>query len=158
MGKGAGKGKGKKKEPEPEDTGPPPPPPDLNNYVALSLKLMNWKFMDDSTVVTDETHLFTIKKKLEQKHGRMKQLVICKDSYAERNELRDDMKTLKDYGILGAQKPNEPAPITLFSPIRTPLQTIAPSPIHTLRSSTTGAVCPIGWVRSYTSCQSASVM
>ena len=72
-GKGAGKGKGKKKEPEPEDTGPPPPPPDLNSYVALSLKLMNWKFMDDSTIVTDETHLFTIKKKLEQKHGRMKQ-------------------------------------------------------------------------------------
>ena len=36
----------------------------------------------------------------------MKQLVICKDSYAERNELRDDMKTLKEYGILGAQKPN----------------------------------------------------
>ena len=114
MGKGAGKGKGKKKEPEPEDTGPPPPPPDLNSYVALSLKLMNWKFMDDSTIVTDETHLFTIKKRLEQKHGRMKQLVICKDSYAERNELRDDMKTLKEYGILGAQKPAEPAPITLF--------------------------------------------
>ena len=63
MGKGAGKGKGKKKEPEPEDTGPPPPPPDLNSYVSLSLKLMNWKFMDDSTIVTDETHLFTIKKK-----------------------------------------------------------------------------------------------
>ena len=75
---------------------------------------MNWKFMDDSTIVTDETHLFTIKKRLEEKHGRMKQLVICKDSYAERNELRDDMKTLKEYGILGAQKPNEPAPITLF--------------------------------------------
>ena len=114
MGKGAGKGKGKKKEPEPEDTGPPPPPPDLNSYVSLSLKLMNWKFMDDSTIVTDETHLFTIKKRLEAKHGRMKQLMICKDSYAERNEMWDDMKTLKEYGILGAQKPNEPAPITLF--------------------------------------------
>ena len=46
---------------------PPPPPPDLNSYVSLSLKLMNWKFMDDSTVVTDETHLFTIKKRLEHR-------------------------------------------------------------------------------------------
>ena len=83
-----GKKKGKA-EPEPEvPTGPPPPPPDLRNYVTLQLKLMNWKFTDCSIVVpSEETHLFTIKKRLEAMHGRMKGLVICKDSYAERNEL-----------------------------------------------------------------------
>jgi hypothetical protein len=110
-----GKKKGKA-EPEPEvPTGPPPPPPDLRNYVTLQLKLMNWKFTDCSIVVpSEETHLFTIKKRLEAMHGRMKGLVICKDSYAERNELKDDMKTLHEYGIFGAQKDAPPVLVTLF--------------------------------------------
>ena len=49
-----------------------------------------------------------------------------------------------------------PAPIILFSPIVTPLQTIALSPIHTLSLSTTGLVFPTGSDLSYIPCQSAS--
>ena len=50
-----------------------------------------------------------------------------------------------------------PAPITLFSPIVTPLHTIALSPIQTLSCNVIGAQLPGALVRSYTSCQSASV-
>ena len=41
-----------------------------------------------------------------------------------------------------------PAPMTLFSPMVTPLQTFAPSPIQTFCSRMTGRVIPTTSVRS----------
>jgi len=76
--------------------------PDVVNYVTLEFKLMNWGFLDFSLRVPTDTHLFTVKKKLEERHGRIRDLVVCMSSYAEKNEMTDDVKTLDDYGIKGA--------------------------------------------------------
>merc|ERR1719231_579746 len=77
-----------------------------DKYVTLEFYLMNWSFMDTSMRVKTDTHLFTIKQKLVQRHGRIKDLVICKDSFTAKNELDDDMKTLEEYGVTGA--PDDP--------------------------------------------------
>ena len=45
---------------------------------------------------------------------RIKDLVICKDSFAEKNELREDMKTLADYGIFGAPEDKDPVSVQMY--------------------------------------------
>ena len=77
-------------------------------YVTLDLRLMNWDFMNFKLRVPTESYVFAVKQKLCERHGRIRDLVLCKHSYAEKNELTDDMKTLKEYGILGAPKRSEP--------------------------------------------------
>lgn len=38
---------------------------------------------------------------LSERHGLMKDLKMCVNSFNDANELKDDMKTLKDHGIQG---------------------------------------------------------
>ena len=73
-----------------------------DKWVTLEFYLMNWNFMDTSMRTKTDTHLFTIKQHLVKRHGRIKDLVICKESFTSANELTDDMKTLEDYGVIGA--------------------------------------------------------
>lgn len=90
MGKGGAKKKGKKgkKGGGGDDDGgenapqqaPPPPSmllPDVENYVTLEMNLMNWRFMNFKMRIRTETHLFTVKNTLAERHGRIKDLVIC---------------------------------------------------------------------------------
>lgn len=45
-------------------------------------------------------------------HGRVANLIICKGAFTEANELADEMKTLKGYGIKGAPREVDP-PVTV---------------------------------------------
>ena len=42
---------------------------------------------------------------LQEKHGRIENIVLCKDEFRETNEMLDVKKTLKDYGIEGSCLP-----------------------------------------------------
>lgn len=66
--------------------------------VRLEFKLMNWSYMNFEMRLPTTTYLFAIKKRLEERHGAG-HFLICKDAFAEQNEMTDDMKTLEDYGI-----------------------------------------------------------
>lgn len=127
MGKGGAKKKGKKSKKGGGDNddgegaatsqAPPPPSmllPDVENYVTLEMNLMNWRFMNFKMRIRTETHLFTVKNTLAERHGRIKDLVICKDSFAEKNEMREDMRTLADYGIFGAPEDKEPVSVQIY--------------------------------------------
>jgi hypothetical protein len=46
--------------------------------------------------------------------NRIKDLVICKDSFTEANEMLDEMKTLADYGITGSKRDNEAEIVNVF--------------------------------------------
>ena len=77
--------------------------PIVEEWVTLDLKLLNWNYMNfHHRCKTSDTRLFQIKKLLTEKHGRIKDLKVCKEQFAERNEMTDDMMTLKAYGIKGA--------------------------------------------------------
>ena len=58
--------------------------------------------MNFQVKVRTDAHLFSIKKKIEERHGRITELRICKEQFSERNEMTDEMKTLQAYGIEGA--------------------------------------------------------
>lgn len=45
-------------------------------------------------------------------HGRVDDLILCKGSFTEANELKDEMQTLKGYGIKGAPRGVDP-PVTV---------------------------------------------
>lgn len=45
-------------------------------------------------------------------HGRVTDLILCKGAFTEANELADEMKTLKGYGVKGAPRGADP-PITV---------------------------------------------
>ncbi len=57
--------------------------------------------MNFSMKFRDNTHVFTIKKILQERHGRMDDLKVCFNSFADVNEVTDEMLTLKDCGIRG---------------------------------------------------------
>jgi hypothetical protein len=52
----------------------------------------------------ENTHIFTIKKILRERHGRMEDMKICLNAFTESNEVTDDMLTLQDCGIKGAHR------------------------------------------------------
>ena len=55
------------------------------------------------------THIFTIKKLLQERHGRIKKIVLWKDEFRETKEMLDDMKTLKEEAFdTGYVKENAP--------------------------------------------------
>mmetsp|Transcript_973 Transcript_973/g.1221 ORF Transcript_973/g.1221 Transcript_973/m.1221 type:complete len:148 (+) Transcript_973:20-463(+) len=82
--------------------------PEFEEWVTLQLNLLNWSYMNMDYRVKTSTHIFRIKNMLKEKHGRIEDLIICKDSFNEANEMADEMKTLAEYGINGAPEDVEP--------------------------------------------------
>jgi len=75
----------------------------LDNWVIIDFKLLNWKYMNFSQKFRDTTHIFTIKKLLCERHGRIEDLRICVNSFSESTEIKDEMLSLKECGIKGRQ-------------------------------------------------------
>lgn len=82
--------------------------PDL--WVKLEFKLLNWNYMNFSTKVRDNSRIFALKKLLAERHGHIKDLKLCLNSFTEANELVDEMATLVDAGIKGEQQSYSIAP------------------------------------------------
>ena len=78
-------------------------PIDPDNYVLLDFRLLTWKYMNFSMKFSDHTHIFTIKKLLEERHGRVSDLQICFNAFSEANTVKDEMLTLKECGLTGRQ-------------------------------------------------------
>ena len=76
--------------------------PDL--WVKIEFKLLNWKYMNFSAKVRDNSRVFALKKLLAGRHGHVKDLKLCLNSFSESNELEDEMATLADVGIKGEQQ------------------------------------------------------
>ena len=70
-------------------------------YVKVDFKLLNWHYMNYQAKVKEDTHIFTIKKMLRERHGRIEDLKVCLGSFTETNELADEMLTLKECGVKG---------------------------------------------------------
>jgi hypothetical protein len=49
----------------------------------------------------EDTYIFTIKKILRERHGKIEDLRLCFNSFIEANEIHDEMLTLKDCGLKG---------------------------------------------------------
>lgn len=117
------KGGGKKKK---KDDGPAAPSagassfqplvliPVTEQWVTLELKLLNWNYMNFHHRCKTDTRLFQIKNLLQEKHGRTQNLKICKEAFAERNEMVDDMATLEAEGIQGAAQEAPQVMYTLY--------------------------------------------
>ena len=98
-------GKKKKDEDGEEEGGAAPPSSSmtLDNWVLLEFKLLNWKYMNFSQKFRETTHVFTVKKLLCERHGRIEDLRICLNSFSETTEIKDEMLTLKECGLKGRQ-------------------------------------------------------
>jgi hypothetical protein len=87
--------KGKKAKGEPKvkvDEAPPPYVPKRESWINIEFKLLNWKFMNFAQRFrTEETHLFTIKKLLQERHGKLDSLKLCFYSFTDSNELNDEI-------------------------------------------------------------------
>lgn len=69
--------------------------------IILEFKLLNWKYMNFSVKFRETTPIFTIKKLLRERHGRVEDLKLCLHSFTEANELNDEMLTLLEVGLKG---------------------------------------------------------
>lgn len=49
----------------------------------------------------EDTHLFTIKRILQERHGKLDSLKLCFHAFTDANELNDEMMTLREVGIKG---------------------------------------------------------
>jgi hypothetical protein len=67
------------------------------------------------TLRVDDTTLCTLKEVIKKWHGgKIASLTVCKDSFQEMNELREDGLTLKECGIDGCADKNEAPVVTLY--------------------------------------------
>lgn len=81
-----------------------------DNYLHLEFRMLNWKYMNFSMRFREETHIFTIKKLLAERHGRVENMKICLDAFSEANEIKDEMLTLKECGLKGRPPQMIPGP------------------------------------------------
>jgi len=84
-----------------KETTPHAPVRSDEKFVKVDFKLLNWHYMNFQMKLKEETHIFTIKKMLRERHGRLEELKVCLGSFTESNELVDEMLTLKDCGVKG---------------------------------------------------------
>ena len=90
----------------------------VDKFVNCQLKLINWIFLDfelkDCNV--EKMRLFTIKRKIKERHGRIKDLKVYMGTVSPSTELTDDMATLSDMGVEGSEKNeiDEPDEIVLY--------------------------------------------
>ena len=108
--------------------------PDPEKWVTLEMNLMNWAFLNFNKKVRVKTHIFSLRRLLEEKHGRMKDLKICLHQFTEKNEMNDSMKTLEDYfeevepKVDGKAKGEEDVVVRIFYDFR-PHDADDPNPI-----------------------------
>ena len=57
--------------------------------------------MNFSMKFKEETRIFTIKKILQERHGKLESLKLCFHAFVEANEVDDEMLTLKECGLKG---------------------------------------------------------
>ena len=97
------KGKSKKDKGDKDDAEAKeePIPLVLDNYLQLEFRMLNWKFMNFGQRFKETTNIFTIKKLLAERHGRVEDMKICIDAFSEANEIKDEMLTLKECGLKG---------------------------------------------------------
>jgi len=102
------KGKSKKKG-APKKTGPVSTytpidvPNDDENIVTLQLKLINWTFQNFTIKVKTSTPLFSIANKLRQRHGKLRDLRLYKDTVNDDNILDGEFSSLHELGIQGSK-------------------------------------------------------
>jgi len=103
--KGGGGGDGEDGEEGEKEGGFTPQvlPSSSDMWVMLEFKLLNWKYMNMSMKFRDTTHIFTIKKMLKERHGRIEDLKVCLNSFSESTEVKDEMMTLRECGLKGRQ-------------------------------------------------------
>lgn len=84
----------------------------FDGWILLEFKLIDWSYMDFSRVFRSSTTIHTIKEVIVNYHGgNIQKLTLCKDTYLETNELRNDRITLKEcLGISGSLDKNK-APV-----------------------------------------------
>ncbi|DBA04281.1 TPA: hypothetical protein N0F65_002043 [Lagenidium giganteum] len=87
--------------------------PEVQRFVTLDMRLLNWNYLNFKLRVKTTTRLFAIKQQIQKRHGPITDLKICKGHFSEANEMRHDMDTLADYGIEGAPE-NEVEAICLI--------------------------------------------
>ena len=71
----------------------------LDNFLDLEFRMLNWKYMNFRQRFKETTNIFTIKKLLTERHGRVEDMKICVDAFSEANEIKDEMLTLKECGL-----------------------------------------------------------
>ena len=91
----------------------------VDKFVNLHLKLVNWIFLDfelkDCNV--EKVRLFTLKRKIKERHGRVNCLRVYMGTISPQSELTEDMATLQEMGVEdspkgdGTEKPDE---VTLY--------------------------------------------
>ena len=79
------------------------------------MQLLNWNYLNFKLRLRTSTRLFVLKDEIRNRHGQITDLKICRGYFAEKNELRDDMSTLQDYGIEGVPE-NEPEAVRVCKP------------------------------------------
>ncbi|KAJ1420719.1 hypothetical protein B484DRAFT_452973, partial [Ochromonadaceae sp. CCMP2298] len=79
------------------------------NWINIQFKLLHWTFMNFTMKFRENTHIFTLKKLLQSRHGRIDDLKLCFNAFNETNEIKDEMLTLKECGLSGSpMEPPEP--------------------------------------------------
>lgn len=77
---------------------------DDTKWVTLDMKLVNWVYLNYTLRLKLDTPLYSLKKKLVERHGRMTELRLYKENVTPENELTDEMITLGQAGVPGGLK------------------------------------------------------
>lgn len=73
-----------------------------------NIQLIDWSYMNFSESVAITTTVSQIKQNIADRHGRIINCKLYKESCAVENEMDDESKSLRDYDLQGGTKENCP--------------------------------------------------
>ena len=78
----------------------------VQQYVTIHCKLVNWVFLDFTLkdVCINNTKLYSIRRKIKERHGRISNLRVYHGSMQPQTEMKDEMLTLEQLGVEGLNK------------------------------------------------------
>ena len=101
-------------------------PAHLPIYATIHCKLVNWVFLDFTLkdVCLENTRLFSIKRKIKARHGRISNLRVYLGTMQPQTELKDEMATLEELGVEG---------LPLVNPVAMDPTALGPTPTEVER-------------------------
>jgi hypothetical protein len=78
--------------------------------VNLHFNLLNWPYLNFVHRCKSSTYLFSLRKLLVERHGRIKDLKICLNVFSEKTELSDEMRRIGDCIAEIAEEAGQPPP------------------------------------------------
>ncbi len=89
-------------------------PKENTGYIRVNLKLVNWTFDNQTVILRATSPLYSLARRVIEKHGHVKELTFYKGQVNQTNIMSQMDSTLASYGFEGASTTEEAKTVNVY--------------------------------------------